>query len=47
MRMRGIDFNMLEIGNKVFGNEEPLRTFLYLGHDNCPLLQGNDAYGLL
>jgi hypothetical protein len=27
-----IDFNMLEIDNEVFGNEEFLRTSLHLGH---------------
>jgi hypothetical protein len=47
MRMRGIDFNVLEIRDEVFGNKEPLRTFLYLGHDHFPLLQGGDKYVLL
>jgi hypothetical protein len=47
MRVGHIDFNMLEIGNKVFGNEESLSTFLNLGHDNFPLLQGGDEYILL
>jgi hypothetical protein len=47
MRVGRIDFNMLEIGNEVFGNEESLRTFLYLGHDHFPLLQDGNEYTLL
>jgi len=47
MRMRGIDFNVLEIRDEFFGNKETLRTFLYLGHDNVPLLQCGDEDVLL
>jgi hypothetical protein len=42
-----IDFNMLEIGDEVFRDKEPFRTFLYLGHDHFPLLQCGDEYALL
>ncbi len=47
MRMGRIDFNVLEIGNEVFGNEEPFRTFLYLGHNHSPLTSCDDQYLIL
>jgi hypothetical protein len=47
MGMGRIDFNMLEIGNEVFGNEEALRTFLNLGHDHSPLTSCGDQYIIL
>ena len=44
MRVRRIDFNMLEISNEVFGNEESLRAFLNLGHDQSPFLRCDNEY---
>ena len=37
MRMGSIDLNVLEICNEFFGNEKPIRTFPYLGHDGLSL----------